>query len=277
MKKVFFAVTAVLFLTVSAQAQDNTSVPAKTEDAKASMIYSWNDGDECTAAIDMPFYVPEKAVPTPLAKDERVFGHLGGCLKIDLPGGKKEYVRIAPGTEVVYNMTTGKAVKIFKCKNKIYDELPFDNDIGVHGKDGDDGKEGPEGKPGHDGKDGKDFVVSPALLAQLITASAKANTPAPSATAPASTCTPADERALVAQLQAKGRKKNFEGSACADKWTEFKPSKTVNVVGNIPNGNTSVGSGGYWSQGQWVAGPSTGGSSFSGNNSGGSNYIFRTP
>lgn len=124
LKKTFFA---ALLLTLTA-----TNLEAQTQP-----VDHWATRVECEAATSAPYYKPSIISKRPTGRDEVIVPHpTGGCFEIDLPDRLTErfpirgrgWVRLAPGTPMVYDSRNHSVKRLAECDNDIYAEAPFGED-----------------------------------------------------------------------------------------------------------------------------------------------------
>jgi hypothetical protein len=238
-------ITLVLLFAVATLASAETALP----------VNAWKMADECVEAVNAPFYIPSVHSLRTIGVNEEVRSHkTGGCFKMDLPGRTIGWVRIEAGRSFIFRKADGKVLRLAECGNKIYEEAHFAKTVAV--------MQSPvapvvtvqaSAPPAASVSTSVSNPVSglaPAnipILTQASTGGSQSES-APAQVLPApSVCSQLEVEKLVAQLQKKGRKKNFEISCGGQTmtWQEHKPAKTVIVNNNGESGGVGYVPGSY--------------------------------
>lgn len=133
------------------------SIPAMAQ--TTPLLGYWKTEAACMAAKNSPYYYPTVLSKKKMVPGEAIYGNpTGGCADMDLPDrlGGRGWVRIGPDRKLVYDLTTGKILRLEECDNKIYAWAPFPEPQGAPGRQGIAGQNGKDGENGRDGADGND-------------------------------------------------------------------------------------------------------------------------
>ncbi len=146
MKKMFFVVlvtTTVVF---------GFCAPASAQ------VDNWKTVDECVAATNAPYYHPVLVRQQKADKEAEIAQGrpTPSCIDMDLPDrlGGRGWVRVGDDRKIIFDMKTGKPLRLAECNNKIYSVVALPGQAGTPGQPGAPGPQGLQGPPGPQGPQG---------------------------------------------------------------------------------------------------------------------------